>query len=86
MYVYWGSLRSVMDAKSGKSDIADLTIVGGTEMEAIGGALLAAPLSGGRTPDLVIGAPDGSGGAEVDGRTGRVYVIPPERLLARPPR
>ncbi len=86
VYVYWGSLRSVMDAKSGTADLADVTIVGSAEMESIGGALLAARLSGGRTPDLVIGAPNGRGEPEVDGRPGRLYVIPPERLLARPSR
>lgn len=86
VYVYWGSLRSVMDAKSGTAELADLTIVGSAEMESIGGALLAARLSGARTPDLVIGAPDGRGEPDVDGRTGRLYVIPSRLLLARPPR
>jgi hypothetical protein len=84
VYVYRGSLRSVMDAKSGKAELADVTIVGGAEMESVGGALLAAPLSGERTPDLVIGAPEGLGASESDGRTGRVYVVPPELLRARP--
>jgi hypothetical protein len=82
--LYWGSLRSVMDAKSGEAELADVTIVGGAEMESIGSALLAARLSGGRTPDLVIGAPEGRGGAEDS--TGKLYVVPRERLLARPSR
>jgi hypothetical protein len=86
VYVYWGSLRSVMDAKSGTAELADVTIVGSAQMESIGGALLAARLSGGRTPDLVIGAPNARGAPEIEGRTGRVYVVPPERLLARPSR
>jgi len=86
VYVYWGSLRSVMDAKSGEAELADVTIVGGAEMESIGGALLAARLSGGRTPDLVIGAPEGRGGAEAESNTGRLYVVPRARLLAGPSR
>jgi hypothetical protein len=82
--VYWGSLRSVMDAKSGGAEQADLTIVGGEEMESIGGALLAAPITGGRTPDLLIGVPEGRGASDGDERSGRLYVVPRERLLARP--
>lgn len=84
--VYWGSLKSVMDAKSGSADLADLTIVGGQEMESIGGALLAASLSGGRTPDLTIGAPDARSGIGAEERTGKLYVVSREMLLRRPSR
>ena len=82
-YVYWGSLRSVMEAKAGTAELADVTIVGAEEMESIGGALKAAGLSGGRTPDLIIGAPDAPGEVSGESRVGRLYVVPPDRLLAR---
>jgi hypothetical protein len=84
--IYWGSLPSVMDAKSGKAGLADVTIVGGSAMESIGGALLSARLSGGAAPDLVIGAPEGWGQADADVKAGRLYVVPNRILINRPPR
>jgi hypothetical protein len=86
VYLFWGSLRSVMDAKAGTAKLADVTIVGSAEMESIGGALLVAPILGRLTPDLIIGAPDAAGGDAPGDRPGAVYVIPSEELRARPPR
>lgn len=75
VYVFWGGLRSVVRAKAGSSELADIRIIGTSAQEGLGGSLLAARLGGARTPDLIIGAPDAvvAPGAE---RCGRLFIVP----------
>lgn len=77
VYVFWGSLRSVMAAKAGTADIADRAIVGRQTADRMGASLIAIDLMGGPLPEIVIGAPDSPGTEESapPGR-GRVLVIP----------
>lgn len=83
VYVYWGSLRSVVAAKIGSSELADITIVGQFPEDSIGSALLVVEASGDRPPGLVIGAPDASG-TEDEGvsapRRGKLILLPGELL------
>ncbi len=58
VYVYFGSLESVMAAKAGSTEHADVTIIGAHALDSIGGALLAVDLTGSGRLALVIGAPD----------------------------
>ncbi len=58
IYINFGSLRSVMEAKAGSTEHADVTIVGAHTLDSIGGALLAVDLMGTGRVALVIGAPD----------------------------
>jgi hypothetical protein len=83
VYVSWGSLRSVVEAKAGNAESADVTVVGALEHDGLGGALAVADIVGGSEPDLIIGAPEGSS-EDVPGdlRTGKLYVIPAELLLS----
>jgi hypothetical protein len=98
IYIYFGSLRSVMTAKAGSAEHADVTVVGASALDSIGGALLAADLTGSGHPALIIGAPDvlverldgsaGSDGVDKNGgrrtdRCGRVLVVSSELLLDR---
>jgi hypothetical protein len=80
VHVYLGSLRSVVEAKAGKPELADVTVVGPEEEYAIGGSLLAARLTSDGRPDLVIGAPDAPGADPTVPRAGRLYLIPVARL------
>ena len=75
VYVFWGGLRSVVRAKAGASELADLRIVGAHAQETLGGCLLAARVSGARTPDLIIGAPDALVAPGAD-RCGRLFIVP----------
>lgn len=58
IYIYFGSFESVMTAKAGSAEHADVVIVGAHALDSIGGALLAVDLMGSGRPALVIGAPD----------------------------
>ena len=58
IYIYFGSFESVMAAKAGSAEHADVTIVGAHALDSIGGALLAVDLMGFGSLALVIGAPD----------------------------
>jgi hypothetical protein len=90
VYVFRGSLKSVMAAKAGSADRADIALVGGSELDAIGRSLLVADMFGRSAPELLIGAPD-SPGAPSDtgdgpsrGLPGRgMLVVIPDTLLAR---
>ena len=79
VYVFWGGLRSVVRAKAGASGLADIRIIGTDAHEALGGSLLAARVSGAKTPDLIIGAPDAmvAPGAE---RCGRLFIVPASNI------
>ena len=61
VYLYWGSLRSVVAAKVGSSELADITIVGQFPGDSVGAALLVVETSGDGPSGLLIGAPDASG-------------------------
>ncbi len=84
IYIYWGSLRSVVAAKVGSSELADVTIVGQSARDSIGAALLAVEISEDRRPGLLIGASDASG-TEDDGaitpRRGKLILVPGELLF-----
>ena len=84
IYVYWGSLRSVVAAKIGSAELADITIVGQSAGDAIGAALLTVETPGDGRPGLLIGASDASG-TEDDGavtpRRGKLILLPGELLL-----
>ena len=84
IYVYWGSLRSVVAAKIGSSELADVTIVGQSAKDSVGAALLAVETAGDGPPGLLIGASDASG-TEDDGaltpRRGKLILLPGELLL-----
>jgi hypothetical protein len=83
VYVYWGSVRSVVAAKAGSTELADVTIVGGSPEDLIGGSLLVVEISEGEPPALLIGAPNAPGVAE-DGapiqRRGKLILLPVESL------
>ncbi len=98
IYIYFGSLRSVMTAKAGSAEHADVTIIGASALDSIGGSLLAAYLTESRRPALIIGAPDAlveglDGSADSDSadqsgernsaRCGKVLIISSELLLDR---
>jgi hypothetical protein len=83
VHIYWGSLRSVMNAKAGSTERADVTVVGANAGDTIGGALLTTGTGGGPS-GLLIGAP----GAAVHGedgetipRCGRLILVRQESLL-----
>lgn len=79
VYVFKGSLRSVVAAKTGDMDLADVTVVGGKDGDSIGGSLLAADVSGDGTPELLIGAPDAAPFAEDGVRqpgSGMLLILP----------
>jgi len=75
VYVFWGGPKSVMRAKAGASELADVRIVGARAQESLGGSLLAARVSGSRTPDLIIGAPDALVAPGAD-RCGKIFIVP----------
>ena len=79
VYVFRGSLESVVQAKSGGPDTADITVIGAEKGDHLGGSLLVADVAGGRMPDLVIGAPEAYGRPDAP-RTGKLYVIEGEHL------
>ncbi len=80
VYVFLGSLKSVVEAKAGEPETADATIIGAHKRDALGGSLLVADLTGGASPDLLIGAPDADGGAGDSPRTGKLFLVPGERF------
>ncbi len=82
IYVYWGSLRSVVSAKSGTADRSDLILVGAAG-DAVASALVTVDVTGDGRPELVVGAPNASGLGEEDTRRGRIYITPAELLRAR---
>ncbi|MBN2564809.1 MAG: FG-GAP repeat protein [Candidatus Eisenbacteria bacterium] len=83
VYVYRGSLKSVMAAKAGSAERAGITIVGERASDSIGGSLLVSDIFGGIAPELIIGAPDAAGrGIEAGEREGMLIVVP-DLLLAR---
>ncbi|MFH1688796.1 MAG: integrin alpha [Candidatus Eisenbacteria bacterium] len=84
IYVYRGSLRSVMAAKAGSADLADITVVGENSEDAIGGSLLVIEFSEGEPPVLIIGAPNapGAGGdGETVQRCGKLILLSAKSLL-----
>jgi hypothetical protein len=85
VYIYWGSLRSVMLAKAGTTDLADVTIIGASPDDAIGGTLMVMREGNSRPRSLLIGAPNASTESE-DGatmpRSGRLILLP-TRLLVK---
>ena len=82
VYIYWGSLKSVMSAKAGKPDLADVTLVGPHENGMFGGSLAVRNIIAGHLPDLVVGEPDypGEGSGTLPGR-GAVSVVPDSLFL-----
>ena len=84
VYAYRGSLRSVMAAKAGSTELADITIFGENPEDAIGGALLVIEFSEGGQPALLIGAPNAPGTGE-DGETtprrGKLILLSVDSLL-----
>lgn len=86
VYLYRGGPRSVVAAKTGKADLADLIIVGGSPFDAIGGALAAGAITGDR-PDLIIGAPEAGkalpAGPGDETSEGMVMIVPASLLQAR---
>ncbi|MEA3409645.1 MAG: integrin alpha [Candidatus Eisenbacteria bacterium] len=61
VYVYWGSVRSVIAAKAGSAELADVTVAGESPEDAIGASLLVVEITEGEPPTLVIGAPNAPG-------------------------
>ncbi len=82
VYVYWGSLRSVMNAKGGSAERSDLVLIGAAG-DAVASALVPLDVTADGRPELVLGAPDASGFGEEDTRRGRIYIAPAELLRAR---
>jgi len=84
VYVYWASVRSVIAAKAGSTELADVTIIGESPEDSIGGSLLVVGISDGGPPALLIGAPnapgDGEDGATIQ-RRGKLILLPGEFLL-----
>jgi hypothetical protein len=80
VFIYRGSLRSVIAAKAGSADRADVVFRSEQEGSGAGSALIAADLTGDGRPELVVGAPDAP---SPDGRAGAgaVYVINSAGLL-----
>lgn len=76
--LFWGSLPSVVSAKAGSPDRADVTILGERAFDALGGSLLAADVVGGPSPDLVVGAPEA--GFEGAPSAGQVVIVSDELL------
>jgi hypothetical protein len=83
VYVYWGSLRSVMLAKAATSDLANVTIVGASPEDSIGGSLLVLDLDKDGPRSLIVGAPYASAPAD-DGeelpRCGKLILVPREQF------
>lgn len=78
VYAFWGSLRSVVVAKTSEVSLANLIVVGGNENDSIGGSLLVATYPDRSEPSLLVGAPDASGydaNGNVAARRGMVVVI-----------
>jgi len=74
--VFWGGVRSVVRAKAGSSELADIRIVGAGERDAIGSCLIAVRAGGAKTPDLLIGAPDAPVTSGCGDRCGKLIVVP----------
>jgi len=82
VYVCWGGPRSVIRAKAGASDLADVRIVGARSQDALGWSLLAVRASGAKTPDLLVGAPD-TKVASCGERCGTLSVIRADAITGR---
>lgn len=79
VYVFRGSLKSVVAAKAGGALLAEVTIIGEKSGDSIGAAVVAADLSGNGRPELIIGAPNSPGLASGgEPRRGRVIFVPGE--------
>ncbi len=74
VFIYRGSLRSVVAAKTGPADRADALLVGTLEDGAAGSAVIVADVTGDGRADLVVGAPEAPS-PEGEPRAGAVYVI-----------
>lgn len=74
VYVFWGGPSSVLRAKAGASELADIRIIGARAQDALGGSLLVARVSGVRSPDLLIGAPDASSASGGD-HCGMLFIV-----------
>jgi hypothetical protein len=83
VYVFRGSLKSVMAAKAGSAERADVTVVGGRPFDSIGGALLVGDIIGADAPELLIGAPDAAGWTVDGGERVGMLIIVPDQMLAR---
>ena len=84
VYVYWASVRSVIAAKAGSTKLADVTVVGESPGDSIGGSLLVVDISEGGPPTLLVGAPNSPGVAEGGApiqRRGKLILLPGESLL-----
>lgn len=84
VYVYWASVRSVIAAKAGSTELADVTVIGESPEDSIGGSLLVVEISDGGPPALIIGAPnapgDGEDGATIQ-RRGKLILLSGKSLL-----
>jgi hypothetical protein len=84
VYVYWGSLRSVMLAKAEATGLADVTVAGASPEDSIGGSLLVLEAGKVGSPSLIIGAPGASAvseeGEDVP-RCGKLVLVPGELIL-----
>ncbi len=84
VYVYWASVRSVIIAKAGSTELADVTVVGESPDDSIGGSLLVVEISEGEPAALLIGAPnaqgDGEDGATIQ-RRGKLILLPGKSVL-----
>jgi len=84
VYVYWASLRSVITAKAGSTELADVTVIGESPEDSIGGSLLVVEISEGEPVALLIGAPnapgDGEDGATIQ-RRGKLILLSGRSLL-----
>jgi hypothetical protein len=83
VYVCWGGPRSVIRAKSGASDLADVRVVGARSQDALGWSLLAVRANGAKSPDLFVGAPDARV-ASCGERCGTLWVVRGAALAGRP--
>ncbi len=84
VYIYRGSLRSVVAAKAGGVELADVVIVGAEEQGAFGGSLLALDAVSGTGVDLVIGAPDAASSSG-EPRAGKLYAVSDDLLTGSVP-
>ena len=85
VHVFWGSLRSVMAAKAGSAELADITLIGSEGRGAFGASLLAVDLAGDARLDLVIGAPEPPPDGDASG-SGAFFIVDGAELAATPRR
>jgi hypothetical protein len=80
VFIYRGSLRSVVAAKAGSADRADIAFLGTLPAGAAGSAMAVSDVNGDGRMDLVIGAPDAAS-PDGDVRAGAVHIIDSEALV-----